>query len=69
MGSHSLKSSSASLGAINLSTICKSLENTIVDGAIACAPEYLLSLENSFNQECDRVKLALEEKRISLSSL
>ncbi|MCY7332412.1 MAG: response regulator [Pseudanabaena sp. CAN_BIN31] len=69
MGSHSLKASSASLGAMNLSNICQSLENVIVDGAIACAPEYLLSLENSFNQECDRVKLALEEKRISLSRL
>jgi signal transduction histidine kinase/DNA-binding NarL/FixJ family response regulator len=63
MGSHSLKSSSASLGAINLASICKSLENVIVDGTIACAPEYLLSLESSFNQECDRVKLALEEKK------
>lgn len=63
MGSHSLKSSSASLGAINLANICKSLENAIVDGTIACEPEYLLSLENSFNEECDRVKLVLEEKK------
>ena len=68
IGSHSLKSSSASLGATNLANICRDLEKKVVNNAIAYLSEDLLVLEARFNQECDRVKLALEEqKQIILS--
>lgn len=65
---HSLKGSSASLGAVGLSEICKSLENTIVGGVLTCEPEDLLALANDFNEECDRVKLALEQQKTIISS-
>ena len=63
MASHSLKSSSGSLGALNLANICKNIEKKIVDGKIACDLKDLLLLESQFIHECDRVKLALEEKK------
>ncbi len=68
IGSHSLKSSSASLGATNLADICRDLEKKVVNNAIACPSKELLVLEARFSQECDRIKLALEEqKQIILS--
>lgn len=70
MGSHSLKSSSASLGALNLAGICKDLERKIIGGEISCDYQALSLLENVFCQECDRVKVALEEqKQILLSKI
>jgi len=63
MASHSLKSSSGSLGALNLANICTNIEKKIVDGKIACDLNDLLLLESQFIHECDRVKLALEKKK------
>ncbi len=68
MGCHALKSPSASLGAVTLSQICKTLENKVVNGAIACLSEDLLALGDEFCQECDRVKVALEKQRQLLVS-
>lgn len=68
LGCHALKSSSASLGAVTLSQICKTLEKKVVNGAIACLAEDLLALGDEFRQECDRVKLALEKQRQLLVS-
>ena len=68
LGCHALKSSSASLGAVTLSQICKTLEKKVVNGAIACLAEDLLALGDEFRQECDRVKSALEEQRQLLLS-
>lgn len=68
MGCHALKSSSASLGAVTLSQICKTLEKKVVNGEIACLAEDLLVLGDEFRQECDRVKSALEEQRQLLLS-
>ena len=68
MASHSLKSTSAALGAINLSTFCESIEAKIINNEITCSGEELLALENEFVQECDRVKSAFErQKQIILS--
>ena len=66
--SHSLRASSASLGAIKLSKICKGLENTVVGGVLTCEPEDLLALADDFNEECDRVKLALEQQKTIIPS-
>ncbi len=63
IGSHSLKSSSASLGAINLASICRVLENKVVNKVIACATEDLLVLQDQFDRECDRVKSELEKQK------
>ena len=63
MASHSLKSSSGYLGALNLANICKNIEKKIVDGQIACDLKDLLLLESQLIHECDRVKLALEKKK------
>jgi len=63
MASHSLKSSSGSLGALNLANICTNIEKKIVDGKITCDLNDLLLLESQFIHECDRVKLALEKKK------
>ncbi|OIP74795.1 MAG: hypothetical protein AUK48_09000 [Oscillatoriales cyanobacterium CG2_30_44_21] len=66
--SHSLKSSSASLGAMRLSGICKNLERQTVDKLADKNLNKIHSIKNEFLEECDRVKLALNELKPSTSA-
>ncbi len=63
MGLHSLKASSASLGAILLANLCKEMEKKAIDYPVADSLDELRFLQGKFVYECDRVKAALEAKR------
>jgi HPt (histidine-containing phosphotransfer) domain-containing protein len=59
--SHPLKSSSASLGATHFSEICRKLEKMSMGEAIADVSDELSTLKIEFDQECDRVIVALNK--------
>jgi signal transduction histidine kinase/DNA-binding response OmpR family regulator len=63
--SHSLKSSSESLGAIHLGTICRTFENYENHTLAAMAADELLKLRDEFDEECDCVVNALEQIKLT----
>ncbi|MBD2188392.1 response regulator [Pseudanabaena mucicola] len=63
VGSHSLKASSASIGAMKLSNMCKLLEKQAMQGEVNFASVEFSRLGDEFQQECDRVKVALEDQK------
>jgi HPt (histidine-containing phosphotransfer) domain-containing protein len=67
LSSHSLKSSSASLGAMRLANICKNIESRTLDKAIAKDLSKIHGLKDEFLYECDRVRLALSDIKQSTS--
>ena len=54
---HSVKSSSANLGAMKLSTIAAELEAQGKTGDIASTIDKIILLENEFTQVCSKIKL------------
>ncbi|MDX2254056.1 MAG: ATP-binding protein [Pseudanabaenaceae cyanobacterium bins.39] len=64
LGSHSLKSSSESLGAIYLGTLCRALEKYTGETLASMSEEDLQKLRDDFVEECDRVVDALEAIKV-----
>jgi HPt (histidine-containing phosphotransfer) domain-containing protein len=53
---HTLKSSSASIGALAMSDLCREIEQAVRDGQLGCVPSLLTELD----AEVDRVRRTLE---------
>ncbi|NUN65625.1 response regulator [Pseudanabaena biceps] len=66
LASHSLKASSASLGANKLADICRSLEHKSTAKAIAEEGGDWKTLQNQFEQECDRVRKKLQTMTVDI---
>ena len=61
LASHSLKSTSASIGATRLSQLCKYLEKIGKSGEITISSEFLTILDNEYNEVIKAIKVCILE--------